>query len=87
MQCKHMAFSSIQEHIKAITETFNELSVIGDTCKIEDEDKVIYLFASLPESYDMLVTAFEANADIPDMKTVTERLLHEERKKKEQNKH
>ena len=46
---------SIQEHIKAITETFNELSVIGDT--IEDEDKVVYLLASLPGSYDMLVTA------------------------------
>ena len=74
---------SIQEHIEAITETFNELSVIGD--KIEDEDKVVYLLASLPESYDMLVTAFEANGDVPYMKMVTERLLHEERKKKERN--
>ena len=33
----------------------------------------------------MLVTAFEANAHVPDMKTVTERLLHEERKRKERN--
>ena len=57
--------------------------MIGD--KIEDEDKVVYLLASLPELYDMLVTAIEANADVPDMKTVTECLLHEERKKKERN--
>ena len=74
---------SIQDYIKPITEIFNKLAVIGDN--IEDEDKVIYLLPSLPESYDMLVTALEANADVPDMKTVTERLLHEERKIKDQN--
>ena len=53
---------NIQDHIKAITESFNELAVIGDN--IEDEDKVVYLIASLPESYDMLVTALEANTDV-----------------------
>ena len=67
---------NIQDHIKAITESFNKLAVIGDN--IEDEDKVVYLIGSLPESYDMLVTALEANTDVPDMKTVTERLLHVE---------
>ena len=61
---------NIQDHIKAITEIFNELAVIGHN--IEDEDKVVYLIASLPESYDMLVTALEANTDVPDMKTVTD---------------
>ena len=30
----------------------------------------------------MLVTAFEANADVPKIEIVTERLLHEERKQK-----
>ena len=34
---------NIQDHIKAITEIFNELAVIGDN--IEDKDKVVYLLA------------------------------------------
>ena len=55
-----------------------EPSVIGDN--INDEDRVIFLLASLPE---MLVTALEANAKVPDMETVIECLLHEEQKMKE----
>ena len=38
------------------------------------------IIASLPESFNMLVTAVEANPEVPSMETVTERLLHEERK-------
>ena len=74
---------SVQEHVKALTEIFNELSVIGDN--IDDEDRVIYLLASLPDSYEILVTALEANTEVPNMETVIERLLHEERKLKEKN--
>ena len=33
----------------------------------------------------MLVTALEAYTDVPDMKTVTEHLLHEELKIKDRN--
>ena len=58
---------SVQEHVKAMTEIFNELAVIG-----EDEDCVVYLLASLPESFNTLVTALEANADVPSMEIVTE---------------
>jgi len=72
---------TIQKHIKEVTEIFNELSVIGDP--VSDEDRVVYLLASLPESYDMIVTALEANDEVPKMEAVTERLLHEERKLKE----
>ena len=61
-----------------MTEIFNELAIVGDA--IGDSDRVVYLLASLPEWYDMLVTAFEAHEAVPDMKVVTERLLHEERK-------
>ena len=39
---------SVQEHVKALTEIFNELSIIGDN--IDDEDRVVYLLASLPDS-------------------------------------
>lgn len=62
-------------------EVFEELAVIGDP--LQEEDQVVYLLASLPESYDMLVTALEANADVPQMEVVMERLLHEERKLKD----
>jgi transposase InsO family protein len=74
--------ASVQEHIKEITELFEGLAVIGDA--VSEEDRVVYLLASLPESYNMLVTALEASSDtVPKMATVTERLLHEERKMNE----
>ena len=72
---------SVQEHIKAMTEIFDGLSVIGDP--FSDEDRVVHLLASLPESYNVLVTALEANEAVPRMEVVTERLMHEERKLKE----
>ena len=72
---------SIQEHMKRMVEIFEELAVIGDP--VQEEDQVIHLLAGLPESYSMLVTALEANADVPKMDVVMERLLHEERKQKD----
>ena len=72
---------SVHAHIKAMTEVFDALSVISDP--ISEEDRVVYLLASLPESYSMLVTALEANAEVPKMELVTERLLHEECKLKD----
>ena len=74
---------SIQKHIKDMTETFNELAAIDDP--ITEEDRVVYLLASLPESYDILVTAVEASVEVPKMEIVTEQLLHEERKIKEKH--
>ena len=38
--------------------------------------------ASLPKSFDILVTALEASPDVPKMEIVTERLLHEDSKQK-----
>ena len=40
---------SVQEHVKLMTEICEELSVIGEA--ISEEDRVVYLLASLPESY------------------------------------
>ena len=45
----------VQEHIKIMRELFDALSVVGDP--IREEDRVVHLLASLPESYNMLVTA------------------------------
>ena len=71
----------VQEHIKAMMEVFEELAVIGDV--VEEEDRVVHILASLPESFNMLVTALEACPEVPKLELVTERLLHEERKIKE----
>ena len=68
----------MQDHIKSMTEVCDELSVIGEPVK--EEDRVVYLLASLPECYNVLVTALEANAEVPKLAVVTERLLHEETK-------
>ena len=64
-----------------MTETFNELSVIGDS--LNEEDRVVHLLANLPESYHMLVTALEAGQDVSKWALVTEWLLYEENKMRE----
>ena len=74
---------AVQDYIKSITEIFNELSIVGD--EISDEDRVVYLLTSLPDSFNTLVTALEAGGDIPNMEVVTERLLHEESKRRERH--
>ena len=61
-----------------MTEVCDELSAIGETVK--EEDRVVYLLAGLPESYNVLVTAVEASAEVPSLAVVIERLLHEETK-------
>ena len=59
-------------------ELFNELAIVGDV--IQDEDRVIYLLTSQPDSFSTLVTVLEANEEVPKMEIVVERILHEERK-------
>ena len=49
---------------------------------MKEEDQVVYLLASLPESYSVLVTALEASADVPSLAVVTERLLHRNKDEK-----
>ena len=71
---------SIQAHIKSMMELWGGLAAIGEPVK--EEDQVVYLLASLPESYSVLVTALEASADVPSLAVVTERLLHLETKTK-----
>ena len=56
---------NVQEHVKNMLELFNELAIVGDN--ISDDDRVVYLLASLPESFDVLVTALEACTTVPQM--------------------
>ena len=71
---------SVQDHIKSLTEVCDQLAAVGEPVK--QDDCVVYLLASLPECYSVLVTALEANSDVPSLAVVTERLLHEETKMK-----
>ena len=68
----------VQDHIKSMVEIFDELAIIG--YPVEEEDRVVQILTSLPESYNMLVTALEASPEVPKLEIVTERLLNEERK-------
>ena len=74
---------SASEHIRMMTEVFNELAVVGDP--VGEADQVIYLLAGLPESYDMLVTAFETMETVPNWETVVERVCDQEKKKGEKS--
>ena len=68
-----------------MTEIFEELAIIG--YPVEEEDRVVQLLASLPESFSMIVTALEACAEVPKLEVVTERLFHEERKLYKKSQH
>ena len=72
---------SVQSHIITMTEIFDELAIIGDP--LDEENQVVHLLASLPESYDILMTALESSPGVPKLEVVTERLLHEETKRKD----
>ncbi len=62
-----------------MSELFTALAVLGDP--VTEEDGVVHLLASLPDSFYMLVTALEVQSEIvPKWELVTERLLHEESK-------
>ena len=67
--------------MKEMTEIFTELAVVG--AKLDEEDRIVQFLASLPESYNTLVTALEANEKVPSMEVVVDRLIHEERKLKD----
>lgn len=41
---------------------------------------MVHLLASLPDSFNMLVMALEANSTVPELEIVVDRLLHEEKK-------
>lgn len=63
-------------------EVFEAFAVIGDA--VTEEDQVVYLLASLPALYDVLITALEAQSEtVPKWELITERLRHEEQKQKE----
>ena len=77
---------SANDHIKCLTQIFDELAVIE--APVEEDDKVTYLLSSLPESYDVLVTAYDAMDAVPTWTTVVEKVcaLDKKKSKKEDEK-
>lgn len=72
----------MNDHIKEMTQTFESLSIMD--APVSEEDRVVYLLASLPDSYNKVVTALETQSEnVPKWSLVTERLLHQEAKLKE----
>jgi hypothetical protein len=51
---------SVNAHVKEMTETFESLSIVD--APVSEEDRVVYLLASLPDSYNMIVTALHGDA-------------------------
>ena len=72
---------SVQEHVKSMTEICDELSEIGEA--VSEEDRVVYLLASLPESYNVQVTALESSIEVLWFDVVNECLLHHEAKRQQ----
>ena len=50
----------VNEHIKTMSVIFEGLTIIGDAVSEEDRVQLVHLLASLPEFYNVLVTALEA---------------------------
>ena len=69
----------IETHLKHMKEITDKLASIG--APISEEDQVVTLLGSLPQSYSTLVTALEARADDElRLANVQQALIHEEMK-------
>ena len=65
-----------------MSEIFEALATISNA--VTEESRIIHLLANLPDSYNVLVTALEAQSEnLSKRELVTERLLHQELKFKE----
>ena len=71
---------SVQNHLRKHKE------IIADLRKLElhllEEQVVCILLHSLPASYNTLLTALEAQVDVPNLRFVSTALLNEERERK-----
>lgn len=72
---------SIENHLKYMKEITNKLAAIK--APVGEEDQVVTLLGSLPESYATLVTALEAHGDKLTLQYVSNALLNEEQKRME----
>ena len=73
----------IEAHLKYMKELTDKLAAIGGA--ISEEDQVVTLLGSLPQSYFTLVTALEAHAGDIKLDFVQQALIHVEQKLKQSN--
>ena len=73
----------MESHLKHMKELTDKLVAID--APITEEDQVVTLLGSLPQSYSTLVTALEARVDDIKLDFVQQALIHEELKLKGQN--
>src|SRR6185295_11023780 len=76
--CQMRDGDSVMQHVDGLQQVIDELAGIGS--QIAEEDKVLALLGSLPESYSSLITALESRTGDLTWEFVVARLLHEEHK-------
>ena len=74
--------TSIEKHLKHMKELTDRLAAIK--APISEEDQVVTLLGSLPDSYSTLVTALETQKEPPTLEFVRQALMNEEQKRREQ---
>lgn len=72
--------TTVEGHLKNMKDLTNRLAAIKSP--IAEEDQVVTLLGSLPESYSTVVTALETQKDTPSLEFVQQTLLNEEQKGK-----
>ena len=70
--------TSMEAHLKHTKEITDNLAAIGSP--INEEDQVVTLLGSLPQSFSTIVTALEARADDITLNFMQQALTHEETK-------
>ena len=67
---------SIDKHLKSMQETFDSLAVLEDP--VSEKKQVMFILASLPESFQTMVTALAASTeDVSSLADVKEKLQSE----------
>ena len=69
--------TSVAAHMKEMKELTDKLAALG--AAVSEEDQVVTLLGSLPQSYQMLVTTLETREELT-LNYVQQSLVHEERK-------
>ena len=73
--------SSVEQHIKLMKETTDKLAAVKAT--ISEEDQIVTLLGSLPDSYAMLVTALEARVEDLTLNYVQQAIINEEQRRQQ----
>jgi hypothetical protein len=81
--CQMIEGDTMIAHINKVKAMGEQLEAIG--AGVSDDDLVMTLLSSLPESYGGLIVALESRADDLTPEFVISRLLHEETKRVEKN--